>query len=139
MLWHHTKYHKNIITIMFIIYSFVLCSIFVLETRIHIEHIHGFTILAHSPNANEIFATIKKTFGDKNTSIGVYLGPDEISHVAEHEFKEQCTAYFKKNFKTLAELGPLILPWKIPKDSMIIESTMDCWCKETNLFSSVKG
>ena len=134
-----TKYHENIITIMFIIYSFALCSIFVLETRIHIEHIHGFTILAHSPNAKEIFATIKKTFGDKSTSIGVYLGPDEICHVAEPEFKEQCTTYFKKNFKTLAELDPLILPWKIPEDSMIIESTMDCWCKKTNLFSSVKG
>ena len=124
---------------MFIIYSFALCSIFVLETRIHIEHIHGFTILAHRPNAKEIFATIKKTFGDKNTSIGVYLGPDEISHVAEPEFKEQCRTYFKKNFKTLAELDPLILPWKIPEDSIIIESTMNCWCKETNLFSSVKG
>ena len=123
---------------MFIIYSFALCSIFVLETRIHIEHIHGFTILAHSPNVKEIFATIKKTFGDKNTSIGVYLGPDEISHVAEPEFKEQCTTYFNKNFKTLAELDPLILPWKIPKYSMIIKN-MDCWCKETNLFSSVKG
>ena len=91
---------------------FIIClfAIFVLETTIHIEHIHGFTILAHNPNAKEIFATIKKPFANKNATIGVYLGRHEISHVGKPEFKEQCTTYFKKNFKKLAELDPLILP-----------------------------
>ena len=120
---------------------FIIClfAIFVLETTIHIEHIHGFTILAHNPNAKEIFATIKKPFANKNATIGVYLGRHEISHIGKPEFKEQCTTYFKKNFKKLAELDPLILPWRILKDSMVIENTMDCWCKKTNILSSVKG
>ena len=124
---------------MFIIYSFALHSIFILETRIHIEHIHGFTIIAHNPSAEDIFTTIKNTCANRNTRIRVYLRPDEIYHVEEPEFKEQCTTYFRKNFMKLATLDPLILPWKIPKGSMVIESTMDCWCKETNTLSSVKG
>ena len=114
---------------------------FFLGTTIHIEHIHGYTILAHNPNAKEISTKIKETLANKDTSIKVFLRPDEISHVEEPEFKKQCTTYFEKNFEKLAEEEPLFVPWKIqiPEDQMEIEGIMDLWCKKTNRLSSVKG
>ena len=114
-------------------------SIFFLGTTIHIEHIHGYTILAHNPNAKEISTKIRETLANKNTSIKVFLRPDEISHVEEPEFKKQCITYFKNNFEKLAEDEPLFVPWKIPEDQMEIEGIMDLWCKKTNRLSSVKG
>ena len=63
-------------------------SIFFLGTTIHIEHIHGYTILAHNPNVKEISTKIRETLANKNTSIKVFLRPDEISHVEEPEFKK---------------------------------------------------
>ena len=114
-------------------------SIFFIETAIHIEHIHGYTILAHNPNATKISATIKETLDNKNTCIGVYLSSDEISYIEEPEFTKQCRKYFEKNFEKLAEDEPLLLPWKIPEDYMEIERIMDRWCKETNEASGVKG
>ena len=112
---------------------------FFLGTTIHIEHIHGYTILAHNPNAKEISTKIKETLANKDTSIKVFLRPDEISHVEEPEFKKQCITYFKNNFEKLAEDEPLFVPWKIPEDQMEIEGIMDLWCRKTNRLSSVKG
>ena len=122
-----------------ILNSFISLSMFFIGTGIHIEHIHGYTILAHNPNAKEISTTIKKTLANKDTSIKVFLRPDEISYVEEPEFKKQCTTYFENNFEKLAEEEPLFLPWKIPEDQMEIERIMDLWCKETNILSSLKG
>ena len=119
--------------------SFIYLSIFFLETAIHIEHIDGYTILAHNPNAKEISAKIKETLANKNTRIKVFLRPDEICHVEEPEFKKQCTTYFENNFEKLAEEEPLFVPWKIPEDQMEIEGIMDLWCRKTNRLSSVKG
>ena len=67
------------------------------------------------------------------------LGANEIWHVEETKFTKQCSAYFEKNFKKLAEDEPLSLPWKTPEDYMEIEGIMADWCKETNELSSVKG
>ena len=67
------------------------------------------------------------------------MSPDEICHVEEPEFKEQCTTYFANNFEKLAEEEPLFVPWKIPEDQMKIEGIMDLWCRKTNRLSSVKG
>ena len=67
------------------------------------------------------------------------LGANEIWHVEEPKFTKQCSAYFEKNFKKLAEDEPLSLPWKTPEDYMEIEGIMADWCKETNELSSVKG
>ena len=89
---------------------------FFLGTTIHIEHIHGYTILVHNPNAKEISTEIKETLVNKDTSIKVFLRPDEISHVEEPEFKKHCATYFEKNFEKLAEEEPLFVPWKIPED-----------------------
>ena len=119
--------------------SFIYLSIFFLETAIHIEHIDGYTILAHNPNAKEISAKIKETLANKNTRIKVFLRPDEICHVEEPEFKKQCTTYFENNFEKLAEEEPLFVPWKIPENQMEIEGIMDLWCRKTNRLSSVKG
>ena len=114
-------------------------SIFFLETAIHIEHIQGSTILAHNPQANKISTTTKAILANKNTDIGVYLNPDEISHVVEPEFPEQCKKYFEKNFEKLVEDEPLLVPWEIPGEYTEIERIMDRWCKETNELSRVNG
>ena len=87
----------------------------------------------------EISAAIKETLAKKKTSLRVCLGVNEICYVEEPKFTKQCSAYFEKNFKKLAEEEPLSLPWKIPEDYMEIERIMARWCKETNELPSVKG
>ena len=100
-------------------------SIFFLETAIHFERIQGYTILAHNPQEKKISTTTKVILANKNTGIGVYLSPDEISHVEEPEFTEQCTKCFEKIFEKLVEDEPLLLPWKIPGDCTEIKRIMD--------------
>ena len=87
----------------------------------------------------EISTAIKETLAKKKTSIRVRLGINEICCVEEPKFTKQCSAYFEKNFKKLAEDEPLSLPWKIPEDCMEIEGIMARWCNETNELSSLKG
>ena len=114
-------------------------SMFILETAIHIEHIDGYTVLAHNPNVRAMSKRIKETISGKNNTVEVIFSPFETSHTEESKFEEQCTMYFERNFETLAEDDPLILPWRIPEHHMGIENTMDRWCRDTNTLSRLKG
>ena len=82
---------------------------------------------------------IKETISSKNNTVEVFFSPFERSHTEGSNFEEQCTMYFEKNFETLAEDDPLILPWRIPEDHMGIEGTMDRWCRDTNTLKGIKG
>ena len=112
---------------------------FILETAIHIEHVDGYTVLAHNPNVRAMSKRIKETISSKNNTVEVFFSPFERFHPEESKFEEQCTMYFEKNFETLAEDGPIILPWRIPEDNMGIEGTMDRWCRDTNTLKGIKG
>ena len=127
--------------ILFIEYltPFISLLLFIPNTAIHIEHIDGYTFLAHNLDASTMSERIKETLRNKNTSIDVYLGPSEILHFEESKFQERCAMYFEKNFETLAEVDPLILPGKLHGELMGIEDNMGRWCKNTNSSSSIKG
>ena len=112
---------------------------FILETAIHIEHVDGYTVLAHNPNVRAMSKRIKETISRKNYTVKMFFSPFERSHTEESKFEEQCTMYFEKNFETLAEDDPLILPRTIPEDHMGIASTMDRWCRDTNTMKGIKG
>ena len=127
--------------ILFIEYltPFISLLLFIPDTAIHIEHIDGYTLLAHNLDASTMSKRIKETLTNKKTSIDVYLGPSEILHFEESKFQERCAMYFEKNFETLAEVDPLILPGKLHGELMGIEDNMGRWCKNTNSSSSIKG
>ena len=67
----------------------------------------------------------------------MHLGPHQLSY--EYEFKEQCTAYFVRNFETLAHKDTQVLPWKTPDELKRITDTLADWCKQTNICSKIKG
>ena len=119
--------------------SFISVSMSILGTEIHIEHIDGYTVLAHNPKLDVMCEKIKEAIEKKKKLVGVHLSPFEISHTKEAKFKKQCAKYFERNFKVLAKDNPLIIPWKLPEDHMGIEGIMDHWCKETNRSSAIKG
>ena len=110
--------------------------LFVLETLCHNEEVDGFSIICHNPSIEYI----KEILDKKNTEdIDVYTGPHHKLRICESEFKEQCTAYFKRYFEVLANEDPQILPWKIPHEFKSITGIMFDWCSETNDFSNIKG
>ena len=102
----------------------------------HKESIDGFKIIAHKPNENDVSRSIRgiKEIFEKQKK--VYLGPNSKSSVTESEFVEQCTAYFERYCKRLAEEGPLILPGKVTfdysKNLVKLTPVMRRWCEETN-------
>ena len=114
-------------------------SMFILETAIHIEHIDGYTVLAHNPNVRAMSKRIEETISSKNNTVEVFFSPIERSHTEESKFEEQCTMYFERNFETLAENDTLILPWRLSENHMGIEGIMDRWCRDTNTLSRIKG
>ena len=105
----------------------------------HTEEIGGFILKAHEPNARNISKKISEILVKKNEKIKVYLTPYSIKHFVESEFEMQCRAYFERYFETLAVEDPQIVPWKTPKESDRIISTMQQWCRNTNKMSSIKG
>ena len=112
-------------------------SLFLIEPTSHSQHIHGFKVIVHEPNANNIVQNVQKTLGKENKPSIVHLSPHQLSY--EYEFKEQCTAYFVRNFETLAHEDTQVLPWKTPDELKRITDTLADWCKQTNVYSSIKG
>ena len=112
---------------------------FLPEIAVHTERTDDYTVVAHEPNTMAISERIKETLTCKKTNVEVWFSPFERYLPEESKFKEQCAMYFKSNFEKLAEDNPLILPWRIPEDHMEMEGTMDSWCEDTNILSSMKG
>ena len=111
--------------------------LFLIETASHSQHIHGFKVIFHEPNANNIVQNVQKTLDRENKPNIVYLGPHQHSY--EYKFKEQCIAYFARNFETLAHVDTQVLPWKAPNEIKKITDTLADWCKQTNDCTSIKG
>ena len=82
---------------------------------------------------------IKEAISNKISTVEVFFSPFKRSHTEDSKFEEQCKMHFERNFETLAEDDPLILPLKIPKNHMGIEGAMDGWCRDTNTLSKIKG
>ena len=68
-------------------------SMFILETAIHIEHIDGYTVLAHNPNVRAMSERIEETISSKNNTVEVFFSPIERSHSEESKctINAQCT------------------------------------------------
>ena len=112
---------------------------FLSDIAVHTECTDDYTVVAHEPNTMDISERVKDTLACKKTYVEVCFSPFERYLPKESKFKEQCVMYFKRNFEKLAEDNPLILPWRIPEDHIEIEGTMDSWCEDTNILSSMKG
>ena len=112
---------------------------FLSDIAVHTERTDDYTVVAHEPNTMDISERVKDTLACKKTYVEVCFSPFERYLPKESKFKEQCVMYFKRNFEKLAEDNPLILPWRIPEDHIEIEGTMDSWCEDTNILSSMKG
>ena len=123
--------------IIFIELFFTAVSFFLTETTSHSQHIYGFKVIVHEPNANNIVQNVQKALGKENKPSIVHLSPHQLSY--DYEFKEQCTAYFVRNFETLAHEDTQVLPWKTPDELKRVTDTLADWCKQTNVYSSVKG
>ena len=112
---------------------------FLSDIAVHTERTDDYTVVAHEPNTMDISERVKDTLACKKTYVEVCFSSFERYLPKESKFKEQCVMYFKRNFEKLAEDNPLILPWRIPEDHIEIEGTMDSWCEDTNILSSMKG
>ena len=114
-------------------------SLSILETEIHIEEIYGYDIYAHNPDEKDISYSIQKALKSKSAKIQVTISPIRRKNPTEHDFQKQCLGYFKRNFDVLAQVAPLILPWKKPSELKSVVDALDNWCIETNKLSGIKG
>ena len=114
-------------------------SLFILEPAIHIEEIDGYDIFAHNPDEKEITYSIQKALKSKSLKVKVTISPIRRKNPTAHDFKKQCLRYFERNFEVLAQVAPLILPWKKPFELKSVVDAMSNWCTETNKLSVTKG
>ena len=114
-------------------------SLFILETAIHIEEIDGYDIFAHNPDEKDITDSIQKALKSKSPKVQVRISPIRRKNPTAHDFKKQCLRYFERNFEVLAQVAPLILPWKKPFELKSVVDAMNNWCTKTNKLPGTKG
>ena len=110
-----------------------------METAIHIEEIDGYDIFAHNPDEKDITDSIQKALKSKSAKIQVTISPIRRKNPTAHDLKKQCLRYFERNFEVLAQVAPLILPWKKPFELKSVVDAMSNWCTETNKLPGTKG
>ena len=108
---------------------------------VHILRFHGFEMLAHIKNADEVIKTIDRLREDTSDSkVKVVLSTYKSEIIRLSEFKEvRCREYFKMYFKKLVHEDPIVLPNAIPSEIEKVVETMNSWCKNTNETSNLRS
>ena len=113
---------------------YTLLSLFIIEKLSHNEYFNGFEIIAH--NALDISKNVQEILEKNLENIKAQPGIGKVSYDDESEFKQKYTAYFENYFVKLFHKRTQIIPWKINDQST---RTLELWCREKNIVSSIKG
>ena len=118
-----------------------LIASFFLENICHNQKQFGYEVFGHlcvADNVIDSCCNIVEHTAVKR--VAVVLSEKKIEYCSASEFKNQCSKYFERNYKTLGIEAPLVLPSKgIPTEIKAIVETMSSWCQNTGKTDHVKG
>lgn len=81
-----------------------------LEDACHSQVGIGYEIFGHFRVADDIIKSVDELVTDAAAKkVTVVLGAQKVKHCEASEFREECTKYFERYYKTLAKKAPLVL------------------------------
>ena len=111
-----------------------------LEDVCHSQVGIGYEIFGHFRVADDIIKSVDELVTDAAAKkVTVVLGAQKVKHCEASEFREECTKYFERYYKTLAKKVPLVLPSVLPTKLKGVVDTMCKWCESTAKGHHVKG